>query len=373
MRTKLLALFLLLGGPGAPAAAEPGPHSDPGPRWEISITPYAWLPAIDGDIAAGDVEADVDVSNTDALSAVNWAGFLEVEVRRGRWLVIADAFGVNATSEISSDIQTVRFPGVSLTESFSRNATKTVEVGPVEYELGPAQLDGTVNLDIPGFDVAVGPVDVEVNTQLVMADLTLGYRLLDRPVAGIFGGEVADDDARRLTLDLFGGGRYWDVKGWINVGIPPVTTPSFTVTPTAAVTGTVGGGTLPRIPVEVPELRAPRDIEFDAITIPEGDVISGGSMRVTLKERWVDPIIGLRARGDFAEKWYWVVSGDVGGFGIGSASNFTWQALVGIGWRFGEHWSTQLSWRALEIHRRDANSDIRLRLQGPQLGFTYRF
>lgn len=33
---------------------------------------------------------------------------------------------------------------------------------------------------------------------------------------------------------------------------------------------------------------------------------------------WVDPIVGLRARFDFDDRWSAVLSGDVGGFGLGS-------------------------------------------------------
>jgi hypothetical protein len=41
------------------------------------------------------------------------------------------------------------------------------------------------------------------------------------------------------------------------------------------------------------------------------------------------------------------VAGNVGGFDIGSASKFTWEALVWLDWRFGETTSLALGYRAL--------------------------
>lgn len=371
----LAAIVLAL--PGTAALAASGPHSDPaaGPEWEFSITPYAWLPGISGDVAGEDGEpsVDIDVSNTDALLAVNWVGFMAAEARRNRLILFGDVIGLNSTSEMKSDVQTVAFPGTTLTESLSRNVSKTVDVGPGQIELGPANVNGTVTLDIPGFEFDVGPIDLESNVQMVMVDLKLGYRVLDRPVAGLFGGQATAEDKRRITFDVFGGGRYMDLKIWNNVSIPPAAVPSFTVTPRASVGVQAGGGTLPGIPVEIPEIRAGREIEFDGVTIPEQQVISGGTIRGRSDARWVDPVIGARLRGDFTDEWYWLLAGDIGGFGIGSASDLTWQAVAGVGWRFGEHWGTNLVWRALSIRRPLAGSDVDLTFQGPQLGFTYTF
>ena len=41
---------------------------------------------------------------------------------------------------------------------------------------------------------------------------------------------------------------------------------------------------------------------------------------------WFDPLVGARIRHQFAPAWNFVLSGDVGGFGVGS--KFSWQALA---------------------------------------------
>jgi hypothetical protein len=104
-------------------------------------------------------------------------------------------------------------------------------------------------------------------------------------------------------------------------------------------------------------------------------VVSGGTQRYKLDTDWFDPVIGLRVAGDLSEKWYLALSGDVGGFSIGSASDLTWQAMLVLGWRFGEHWSAQLGWRALDIQRSrgGTGSKVELLLHGPLLAATYRF
>jgi len=41
---------------------------------------------------------------------------------------------------------------------------------------------------------------------------------------------------------------------------------------------------------------------------------------------WFDPLVGARLRHRFAPTWNFVLSGDVGGFGVGS--KFSWEALA---------------------------------------------
>jgi len=47
---------------------------------------------------------------------------------------------------------------------------------------------------------------------------------------------------------------------------------------------------------------------------------------------WLDPLVGARALFDLSEHWTLSLLGNVGGFGVGS--DFTWETLGGIGYRF---------------------------------------
>ena len=58
---------------------------------------------------------------------------------------------------------------------------------------------------------------------------------------------------------------------------------------------------------------------------------------------WIDPVVGLRVGGDLTENLSLTVTGNVGGFDIGSASKFSWEVVALLGYRLGEHgaWTTK--------------------------------
>ena len=357
----MIALVMLwaLAGPGR-ALAESGPHSDPEPesKWEVTITPYVWLPAVSADLDFSDGTAvELDETQIDDLLRINWFGFLQGEVRRDKWMVLADAVAFNITYEPKLDPRTIEFPGASFSDSFEKK--KTFNVGGANHEIGPIDFSGEIDVDVSGFDVMVGPLDVELNLQLVMAQLMGGYRLYDVPVAGVFGGPVADEDHRRITLDAFGGGRFWSLKGWANVGVPPVERSAFDVSASARLSASGGGQPIGNLPINTPEFRKDAAVDFGDVTVPAGTPLSGGKYQVKMSEWWVDPVIGLRARGGISLAWF------------GGA--VTWRAVGGLGWHFGERWSAELAMRALSIDRESAESKVTITLWGPQLGLTYRF
>lgn len=63
---------------------------------------------------------------------------------------------------------------------------------------------------------------------------------------------------------------------------------------------------------------------------------------------WVDPIIAARARHNFTEKFYGLVYGDIGGFGV--SSDLTWQAGGGFGWQAKEWLAFEILYRHLSIN-----------------------
>ncbi|MGB8555030.1 MAG: hypothetical protein WCD73_17055, partial [Pseudolabrys sp.] len=86
------------------------------------------------------------------------------------------------------------------------------------------------------------------------------------------------------ALDLYAGGRVWWQRGEVDL----------------AVTGTLN--------------------VFDLSLTREG------FLSATKSVSWVDPLVGARIRHQFDPTWNFVLSGDVGGFGVGS--KFSWQALA---------------------------------------------
>lgn len=58
--------------------------------WTFSVTPYAWAINVDGKAGMAAYEPDVDVSFSDLIKDVNGALMLDLELRKGRFGIIAD-------------------------------------------------------------------------------------------------------------------------------------------------------------------------------------------------------------------------------------------------------------------------------------------
>ena len=139
------------------------------------------------------------------------------------------------------------------------------------------------------------------------------------------------------ALDLYAGGRAWWQRGEVNL----------------AVSGTAN--------------------VFDLSLTREG------FLSATKSVSWFDPLVGARIRHQFAPTWNFVLSGDVGGFGVGS--KFSWQALALL-----EHeicrsktatWSAMVGYKALNVDYSQGNGNtlytFDMTLHGPILGVTARF
>lgn len=94
---------------------------------------------------------------------------------------------------------------------------------------------------------------------------------------------------------------------------------------------------------------------------------------------WVDPLVGLRVRHQFMPGQELALSGDVGGFGVGS--QFSWQAVGAyrfqLGHAWGATWSGMLGYRALYADYSKGSGDTLYQFDmlqhGPIAGLTARF
>jgi hypothetical protein len=250
----LLAFPLLVSG--AVAAQEY-------PEREFSMGLYIWGPELEGVLEADRITAEVDASFSDILKNTNIAVFGLASGRIGRFVGLFDGMWLELEDEID---------------------TGTLQLGPIT--LGPAEVDAQIRQG--------------------MADLKLGYRILE-----------PDVKARQpVSIDLLAGGRYWYMDTDIDI-----------------------------------ELALPADRSFDEI----GD--------------WVDPVVGLRVILGLTPKLQLSVTGDVGGWGVGSASDHTWTAAALLGIELSEAWNLRLGYREIDFERGDADIELR----GPVIGAIYQF
>ena len=95
--------------------------------------------------------------------------------------------------------------------------------------------------------------------------------------------------------------------------------------------------------------------------------------------QWVDPVIGLRARHEFAPGERFETRGDIGGFGAGSA--FSWEVYGGYSRDFefsGLKLTSSVGYRALSVYYSKTNSNgrengINAVLHGPVMSLGLRF
>lgn len=77
------------------------------------------------------------------------------------------------------------------------------------------------------------------------------------------------------------------------------------------------------------------------------DITPGANLRQS--GDWLEPFVGGRIRLQASDKWAFVVRGDAGGFGIGSASELTRNAALVIHYQWLSNLSLQLGYRIMGL------------------------
>ena len=156
-----------------------------------------------------------------------------------------------------------------------------------------------------------GDFSVDTDTQEVIFELVSGYEVASLGLG----------DEGRVAFDLRGGIRYWWMKSVLEVTLDP------------------------------------------------GSPLGPFSQKFKSTIDWVDVVVGARIRAQLTPKFGLVIAGDVGGFELGSASDFTWSANGYLVYALGEHWQLAGGWRSLDIER----EVVHVRMEGPLIGAFYRF
>lgn len=274
-------------------------------RWLLMISSPAWLTAMEGDLTVGGHKAPLDLGLDDMVDIVkdylDYGVMLNIEARRDRWILFADLFYIELSGDFSGDTQ-----------------LPPLITGPPDF------LPGL--LPRPDPDPLVGPgleIGVEGDFKLteVIAELGGGYRFLDHAYGA--------GNAKRISMDVIGGLRYWRLESSINA-----------------------------------------DIELAL-----GDLSRSGSLSLEASKDWVDPFVGLRTQIDITEALFLFLRGDIGGFGLGSgvSSEFTWKAQAGLSYNITPRFSTYAAYQILDVDYEDGGFGFDMELSGPMLGFGYAF
>ena len=92
---------------------------------------------------------------------------------------------------------------------------------------------------------------------------------------------------------------------------------------------------------------------------------------------WVDPIVGARVTAGLTDKLSLRVRGDIGGFGIGSASDLAWNVVAVLEYRLSRRISIGAGYRILDVDY-EKGSGLRLfeydvTTSGPVVGLAFHF
>jgi len=291
----------------------------PEPDWAAEVFGYGWLASIRADLDAGPVETTLDVGISDILERLTWVASAGFEVRHQAILFQMDGMGIQVQDSVGGPGRTATF----------------------------APLGGAFG----GTQVMVGPAAVRIRSTLVVGEAALGYRALSVPLSEWFGSLPADDP-RRFRLDLLGGARYWYARTKARLSIPPATL-------------RIGGTPIP--PGTVGSIVSQK---FGDTRIPGGLLIRGSQDVFTTTTSWIDSIIGFRVGVDVSDSVSLALRADIGGFGFGDSSDFSWQVVPSVDWRVTDHWSLDLAYRALGVDKGHVSNAV---LYGFVLGIGYRF
>jgi hypothetical protein len=94
--------------------------------------------------------------------------------------------------------------------------------------------------------------------------------------------------------------------------------------------------------------------------------------KVSNKEGWIDPIIGLKGLTPIGESKFFVSGAfAIGGFGVGS--DFMWDANINLGYQWTKGFSTTLGYRYLDVDYEDGDFLYDVAQDGLVLGLSWRF
>lgn len=144
------------------------------------------------------------------------------------------------------------------------------------------------------------------------------------------------------------------------------------------------GGLFDRAAVggQIPALAAWRVQETDRVALDLGSgarmmwtnvdvTLSGGAVpaeTISRNDNWGDPIVVLRARFGFSDKWFGTLNLDTGGFGVSSEE--TDRAPAGPGYNLNDRWSLLGGWRYPDFRHEKNGNTLDFQQSGIILGAT---
>jgi hypothetical protein len=126
-----------------------------GSQWTFAITPYLWLPNVDGTLkyqapSGSSGSPEVQVGPNDYLEALKFAMMLSGEVRKDRWAVFTDVIYLDFANEKGA-VKSINFGGNRVSSSANVSTDSSLKAGAWTLGAGYAVLPGRpVEMDFFG-------------------------------------------------------------------------------------------------------------------------------------------------------------------------------------------------------------------------------
>jgi len=298
-----------------PAAAEDVPQSD---QWQFELVPmYAWALSVEGDIGVGSITAPVESSFSDILGHLEFIGTARFEGHKDRLGFFVDISYLELAMEMDGpelpfDLGPPGSPSGQLRDALSQlpPAQRLKALRKIVGKLRAAKAK-LAAIKLPSIE------EIDIDMTLAIIEAGLSYRFLEYP--------IGESETQVLTMEAYGGCRYTYLK-----------------------------------------------VEQD-IHINKGSFSSLPSkVSISKSVDWLEPLVGARVKCGITERLNFTVRGDVGGFGIGSASQLTWVVVTGFQYRMTELLSIYGGYKYYDLDY-EGSIDMDLVLQGPIFGLAFHF
>ncbi len=159
--------------PAAPAGGSSLLDQTKAAPWQLSVAPYVWATALNGDVGVGKTSAKVDATFSDILDNLNGALMVSLELRKGRFGLLSDS--VFAQLEDSGASQGGRVKIDAQMNQFIQNLAGTFRLG--TWQLADFGATGPLSLTLdPYAGIRYTYLDTELDGKLDLPDLGIDAR-----------------------------------------------------------------------------------------------------------------------------------------------------------------------------------------------------
>jgi hypothetical protein len=327
--------------------------SEPADKWEILMAIPGWLAGVEGDIGISGHTSAVDIGFDTIRPRLDMAASLRGEVRKGRFGAQMDFIYMSLSDGIG---------GSGMVQNLHVRMDEVQTDFGVSYRLVEGKrgwVDARAGFRYTNLFqcVTVFPNQSAIqatSTQLVDTASTLAGNALRSRVSQIVNDKLSDLSGQRPTLPIGPlGGQVSDaVRDRVQTIID---------SRKAEIAAAIASGVQPAIAAA--KARLSNEIS-QALT-------SNLNTQVSRTDDWFDPYVGLRARYNFTEKFYFLAKADIGGFGVGS--DLTWQASGSFGWQINRTVFVEAGYRCLYTDYQGNGLTYNAYTKGAEITFGVRF